>query len=84
MSCSSTWAANGTARTATDTPTKCPAAKAISPSAAIRTADHPEHVPIGLLDGARLTRPVPSDGMITLDDVELVESRAVEIWRTIR
>lgn len=51
---------------------------------AIRTADHPEHVPIGLLDGARLTRPVPSDGTITLDDVELVESRAVEIWRTIR
>lgn len=51
---------------------------------AIRIAEHRNHVPIGLLDGARLTRPVPSDETITLDDVELVESRALEIWRGLR
>ncbi len=51
---------------------------------AIRTADHPDHVPIGLLDGARLIRPVPSNGTITRDDIDLVESRALEIWRGLR
>lgn len=48
---------------------------------AVRTADHPEHVPLGLLDGARLRRPVAEGATITLDDVDLPESRAVELWR---
>jgi len=51
---------------------------------AVRIADHPNHAPIGLLDGARLVRPVPAEGMITMDDVELVESRALELWRGLR
>ena len=51
---------------------------------AVRIADHPDHVPIGLLDGARLTRHVAADQMITLDDVELPESRALELWRGLR
>ena len=45
---------------------------------AVRIADHPDHVPIGLLDGARLVRSVPADRTITRDDVELPESRALE------
>jgi predicted homoserine dehydrogenase-like protein len=48
---------------------------------AVKTADHPSHVPLGLLDGARLVRPVPPEGTITLDDVVLAESRALELWR---
>lgn len=51
---------------------------------AINIADHPDHVPIGLLDGARLIRHVEAEQMITLDDVELPESRALELWRGLR
>lgn len=51
---------------------------------AINIADHPDHVPIGLLDGARLIRHVEAEQMITLGDVELPESRALELWRGLR
>ena len=49
----------------------------------VKIADHPDHVPIGLLDGARLVRPVAAEATITRDDVELPESRALELWRGI-
>ena len=51
---------------------------------AITIADHPDHVPIGLLDGARLTRHVEAEKVITLDDVELPGSRALALWRGLR
>ena len=47
---------------------------------AIKSADSPEHVPIGLLAGARIKRPVEVGQMLTFDDVELPESRALNIW----
>jgi predicted homoserine dehydrogenase-like protein len=51
---------------------------------AVRTADHPDHVPLGLLDGARLLRHIEAEQTITLDDVELPDSRALELWRGLR
>lgn len=51
---------------------------------AVRSADHPDLVPIGLLDGARLTRHIEAEQTIALDDVELPESRALELWRGLR
>lgn len=46
---------------------------------AVRMADVPKHVPIGLLQDAVLKRPLEPGQMITLDDVDLVDSRAVRI-----
>lgn len=51
---------------------------------AVRIADHPDLVPLGLLDGARLTRHVEAGQTITLDDVELPGSRALALWRGLR
>lgn len=47
---------------------------------AVRIADHPNHVPIGLISDARLSRGVERGQILTFDDVELPESRAREIW----
>ncbi|MDD9969355.1 MAG: hypothetical protein OXR73_24135 [Myxococcales bacterium] len=47
---------------------------------AIRSAATPEHVPIGLLNGARIKRAVKAEQLITFDDVEIPESRALSIW----
>ncbi|MGF1464665.1 MAG: SAF domain-containing protein [Sandaracinaceae bacterium] len=51
---------------------------------AVRTAERPDHVPVGLLDGARLTRAVEAGQPLTFDDVELRPSRAAEIWSELR
>jgi predicted homoserine dehydrogenase-like protein len=51
---------------------------------AVKTADHPDHVPLGLLDGARLLRHIDAEETITLDDVDLPDSRALELWRGLR
>jgi predicted homoserine dehydrogenase-like protein len=51
---------------------------------AVKAADHPDLVPLGLLDGARLTRHVEAGQTITLDDVELPGSRALALWRGLR
>jgi predicted homoserine dehydrogenase-like protein len=48
---------------------------------AIETAGTPEHVPLGLLKGARVTRFLEPGQTVTFDDVELPESRALRIWR---
>ncbi|MEM9795357.1 MAG: NAD(P)-dependent oxidoreductase [Pseudomonadota bacterium] len=47
---------------------------------AINAIDQPDHVPLGLLYGARFRRAVPTGDPITFDDVELPESRALDIW----
>ncbi|MBX2812913.1 MAG: hypothetical protein KTR25_13950 [Myxococcales bacterium] len=47
----------------------------------IRTAEHLNHVPIGLLDKARLKRSLEPGQMITFDDVDLPESRALSMWQ---
>lgn len=51
---------------------------------AVIAADHPNHVPIGLLRGARLRHRVEAGQQISFDDVDLPESRALEIWRILR
>ncbi len=48
---------------------------------ACRIADFPNHLPIGLLQNVTVTRDIADGDVLTLDDVELPESRAFEIWR---
>ena len=43
-------------------------------------ADALDHVPIGLLDGARIKRDVSLGETVRFDDVELPKSRALDIW----
>ncbi|MEL6186360.1 MAG: NAD(P)-dependent oxidoreductase [Myxococcota bacterium] len=52
--------------------------------ACVRTAEHPNHIPIGLLDGATLKRAVEPEQKLTFDDVDVPPSRALEIWNTLR
>ncbi len=47
---------------------------------AIRSADMPEHVPLALLAGARFRRRVGAGETVLFSDVDLPESRALEIW----
>jgi predicted homoserine dehydrogenase-like protein len=49
----------------------------------IRIVDAPEHVPIGLMDGAVVCRDVQEGEMLTFDDVELPNTQALQIWRKI-
>lgn len=51
---------------------------------AVRAARHLDHVPIGLLKGARLRSSVEQGQRLALGDVDLVPSRAVEIWSVLR
>lgn len=46
---------------------------------AVRFRDEPNHLPIGLLYGATVTRPMEPDQMLTLDDVDLPDSYARDI-----
>jgi predicted homoserine dehydrogenase-like protein len=46
---------------------------------AVRFRDQPNHLPIGLLYGATVTRPIEPEQMLTLDDVDLPDSFAREI-----
>jgi len=47
---------------------------------ALQSAENPNHVPIGLLNGARLKHKVDAGHTLCFDDVEIPESRALEIW----
>ncbi|HSQ93079.1 MAG TPA: NAD(P)-dependent oxidoreductase, partial [Methanoregula sp.] len=47
---------------------------------AVRIREHPDHVPIGLLADAVVTRAIRRGGIITFDQVELPPSLALEIW----
>lgn len=48
---------------------------------AVRIADSPEHVPIGLLANAVVTRHIEPGQQISFDDVEIPESLALHAWR---
>ena len=48
---------------------------------AVVSATSPDHVPIGLMKGARIKRPVGAGQTVCFDDVELPASRALEIWQ---
>ncbi|MBL9152996.1 MAG: NAD(P)-dependent oxidoreductase [Verrucomicrobiales bacterium] len=47
---------------------------------AIEIASAPDHVPIGLLAGARIRRKVRPGHYLTLDDVELADTFATDLW----
>ena len=51
---------------------------------AVRIADNPEHVPIGLLANAVVTRRIESGQQISFSDVEIPESLALHAWRETR
>ncbi|MBA1274100.1 NAD(P)-dependent oxidoreductase [Stutzerimonas azotifigens] len=46
---------------------------------AVKIANNPDHVPIGLLRKTALIRPVEPGQMITFDDVDILPSRALDI-----
>ncbi|MBK3867286.1 NAD(P)-dependent oxidoreductase [Pseudomonas stutzeri] len=46
---------------------------------AIRLAEHPDHVPIGLLRKTALKRAVEPGQIITFDDIDILPSRALDI-----
>ena len=50
---------------------------------AIEIADDPDHLPIGLVSNARVKREIEPGQRLTFQDVELPESRAVELWHEI-
>lgn len=50
---------------------------------AVRIADFPGHLPIGLVMNAVIRRPVARGDVLALDDVELPESLALKAWRDI-
>ena len=50
---------------------------------AVRISESRGHVPIGLLANAQVTRRVKPGQQINFDDVELLESLALEAWREI-
>jgi predicted homoserine dehydrogenase-like protein len=51
---------------------------------AVRIAGNPDHLPIGLLFNAVVRRPVEAGQVLTMDDVELPESLALNAWLAIR
>ena len=50
---------------------------------AIRIAEDPEHIPIGLLVNAVVTKPIEPGQQIGFDDVDLPESLALRAWQQI-
>lgn len=50
---------------------------------AVRIAENPRHVPIGLLEGAISTRRLERGQMLTCDDVDIPDSLAYRTWRYI-
>ena len=46
---------------------------------AVRIAEEPKHVPIGILNQGVITRPVERGQMLTIDDVDLPDSKARDI-----
>jgi predicted homoserine dehydrogenase-like protein len=49
----------------------------------VNIADRPGHVPICLAQDMRMRRHVEPGQIVTLDDVELPESEALQAWRAI-
>ncbi|MCB1231188.1 MAG: NAD(P)-dependent oxidoreductase [Verrucomicrobiae bacterium] len=48
---------------------------------AVEIADQPDHVPVGLLKGARLTRRISRGQRLTMRDIEIPDSLAHDIWK---
>jgi predicted homoserine dehydrogenase-like protein len=51
---------------------------------AVVITDEPDHVPIGLLQGATVVRPIEAGATLSRDDVELPDSLALRCWASIR
>jgi predicted homoserine dehydrogenase-like protein len=51
---------------------------------AVRIADHPNHIPIGLVADAVVTRVVQPGQRLTFEDVEIPDSLALKAWTSIR
>ncbi len=50
---------------------------------AVSIADHPAHVPIGLISEAVVVRPIEPGQMLAIDDLELPDSAALKAWQEI-
>ena len=50
----------------------------------VRIADHPDHVPIGLVRDAHVRRPVPAGALVQLDDLDLPHEALLATWRDIK
>lgn len=50
---------------------------------AVKIKEHKGHVPIGLMKDAVIKRPVSAGSELTFEDVELPESLAVQVWKSI-
>ena len=50
---------------------------------AVRIADRPAHLPIGLANDLRLRRKVATGDVLTLDDVDLADGDLIELWQGI-
>ncbi|MCB0190179.1 MAG: hypothetical protein KDE31_38165, partial [Caldilineaceae bacterium] len=50
---------------------------------AVRLADYPDHLPIGLLQHAVIRHAVAAEQMLTFADVDVPDSLALHIWQTI-
>lgn len=48
---------------------------------AARRAEHPGHLPLGLVENARLRRPVAAGQVLGLEDVELADPAALRLWQ---
>jgi predicted homoserine dehydrogenase-like protein len=49
---------------------------------AVRIVDHPQHVPIGLMQNATIERPIARGELLDWSSVAVPDSEAVRIWRT--
>ncbi len=51
---------------------------------AVRIADSPDHIPIGLLANAVVTKHIKPEQEVSFDDIEIPESLALCVWREIQ
>ena len=51
---------------------------------ALKIEDEPNHIPIGLLDSARIIKPVEEGEILTFSHVEIEDSLAYRAWREIK
>ncbi|MCX8101731.1 MAG: hypothetical protein N3D77_10895 [Geminicoccaceae bacterium] len=50
----------------------------------VRIADRPDHLPIGLARDLVVRRRIEPGQVLTFDDVELLDSRPLQLWRIVR
>jgi predicted homoserine dehydrogenase-like protein len=49
---------------------------------AVRIAEHPDHLPIGLIVGATMESPIERGQLVSFSDMSLPESSATGLWRS--